>query len=207
MISPSVLLVIVACLVAQTLTWPREFSAKPAESNDWREHAVTADTLRLRLMLPASWKPAAISLSEDQAFIANDLVRGLQIAVDTPNPTSLSFDSPHPDQTVKDTIGMMRDALQPRGYDVITGGQVRAGKRIWLWHEARMKDVGLFARLGPYSGGTTWIFTTTSHGRQITLRCTVLFPRDVTPADREEKIRVAGSVFSTMLERLTVDAK
>ena len=199
--------VLLAGLIAQTASWPSGFKGQPAVANDWKEHTIDAGSARLRVFLPPQWTLSLVPFSDGAIFSATDLAQAFLLSIDEVSPSSFVFDKPLPKETIQESITAMQDGIGPRGYEVVGGGQVRAGAQLWVWHEARMTSLGAFTNFGPIGSGRTWLFTSTPSGQRLTLRCTALYPRGAGEADLNEKTRQAGSVFTSILERLTVERK
>ncbi len=70
-----------------------------------------------------------------------------------------------------------------------------------------MTSLGVFTNFGPIGGGRTWLFTSTPSGQRLTLRYTIWYPRGASDTDVGAKTRQGGSVFASILERLTVERK
>ena len=198
--------VMLAALVAQT-AWPSGFKGKPADAKDWKEHTVDAGPARLRVFLPPQWTLSLVPFSDGAVFSATDLSQAFVLSIDEVSPSPFVFDKPLPKETIQESISAMQEGIGPRGYEVVGGGQVRAGAQMWVWHEARMTTLGAFTNFGPIGSGRTWLFTSTPSGQRLTLRCTILFPRGASDADVGEKTRQGGSVFASILERLALERK
>jgi hypothetical protein len=194
---------------AQGLAWPKDFAPKVTDSSAWNEHKVEGSALRFRVFLPPEWKLSILSPSDDQIFTASDLSRGFQVSIESPSPTSFNLDKPLPNETVQAATTAMREALSAKGYDVTTGGQIVAARQVWVWQEARMQTaaLGSFAKLMSVGSGSVWVFTATPRGHRVTLRCFVLYPSGATTADLDQKTRLAGGIFATVLDRLVIEER
>ena len=199
--------VLLAGLIAQTTSWPSGFKGQPADAKDWKEHTVDAGSARLRVFLPTQWTLSLVPFSDFEIFSATDVSQAFLLSIDEVNPSSFVFDKPLPKETIQESITAMQEGIGPRGYEVVGGGQIRAGAQLWMWHEARMTTLGAFTNVGPIGSGRTWLFTSTPSGQRLTLRCTILYPRGAGDADVGEKTRQGGSVFVSILERLKVERK
>ncbi len=191
----------------QDLSWPQGFAPKPDGSRQWVAHTVDAGAVRLRIQLPTQWTRGIPDPTDGKLFVARDLAEGFVLYIDPVEPSPFNLDQALTNQSVQDYLAGMRAKLEPRGYDVVAAGQNRIGKRLWLWHDSRMRSLGVFATVGSIGGGRVWSFTATPQGQRLTAECAVLNPRDATAAAIDAHTGQAGAVCAAILERLAVEPK
>jgi hypothetical protein len=191
------------------LNWPKVFGPRVTDSKDWVEYKVDGGPLRFRMLLPPEWRESQSPDPDNQIFSAIELPKTIVVTLDVVEPTSFALDQPLPAESLASATAAMRDALSPRGYDVVAGGQIRAGGRVWLWQEARIQPgaLGPWAKLLSIGSGSTWIFTATPHGHRVTLRYLVFSPSGATPTEIERRATFAGSILAAILDKIVIERK
>ena len=189
---------------AQELSWPAAFGQVLSVPADWPNHQINAGSMSVRIYLPPQWtitKPT----SEGMLFTAQDLAQGLRLDVEPLTAAGFTLEQPLPSEAVQGSIATVQKNVAARGHEIVGAGQVRAGNRVWVWHESRMKST-LF-NVGPIGSGRAWIFSGTPSSQRMTIYCSVLYDRGATPEAMNDKTRRAGAVFAGVLNRLVVESR
>jgi hypothetical protein len=190
----------------QNVSWPSGFAAAAAAGEGWTPYRTEVGGYALRLWLPPQWVEQT-SRPEGMMFSAQDSGARMILQIRQLEPVNFNLQQPLPNATIQEMRKTVADNLAERGYELSDSGQVLSAKRVWLWNEARMTDLGAFAALGPIGGGQTWIFSTTPHSQRLEVNYFVLHARDDSAAQIEGRVREAGAVFKAILERLTVEPR
>ncbi len=188
----------------QRVAWPQGFPGAAERTRDWTEHVVEDGAFRVRVFLPGHWRK---SLQEDKAFVALDLTEGFRFDINPLTPASFDFDRPMPDDTVQGSIAPVQANVGPNGYEVVGAGQARSAGRMWLWHEMRMRSLGVFEKIGWVGSGRVWVFTGTPLSQRLEASCVTLYRRDASTGDVEAQTRRGGAICMGILERLSIERK
>jgi hypothetical protein len=190
----------------QDVAWPAGFSAPAATATDWKQHSTPVGDLVLRVRLPPQWMRQAAP-PEGMAFAAEEVTKGFIVQVRELEPVGFDFSQPLPNATIQESGKTVGANLAERGYDFVAAGQARTGARMWLWHEARMRSLGMFATVGNVAGGQSWTFTATPLKRRLEVNCFVLHYKGATPAESAVKTREAGAVFKAILQEVAIESR
>ena len=106
-------------------------------------------------------------------------------------------------------------ASVPKGYMVEKAGQVRIGSQMWMWHESTIPTFDPststqyqeMLRSAPFGSARTWVFIATPHSQLLRVYCAVLFPRGASTEEMTDRVRRAGDVFASVLQRLAVECE
>jgi len=190
----------------QDVAWPSGFAATAAAGDGWKPYRAEGNGFALRLSLPPQWVEQT-NRPEGMMFSAQDPGARLILQIRQLEPVNFNVQEPLPNATIQEMRKTVASDMAERGYELSDSGQVLSAKRVWLWNEARMTDLGAFGALGPIGGGQTWIFSATPHSQRLEVNYFVLHARDDSAAQIEGRVREAGAIFKAILERLTVDPR
>jgi hypothetical protein len=191
---------------AQDVAWPSGFAAAAAAVEGWKPHRAEAGGYALQLSLPPQWVEQG-SRPEGMMFSAQDSAGRLVLQVRQLEPVNFNLQEPLPNASIHEMRKTVGANLAERGYELSDSGQVLSAKRVWLWNEARMADLGMFASFGPIGGGQAWIFSATPHSQRVEVNYFVLHAPDDSAAQIEGRVREAGAILKAILQRLTVDPR
>jgi hypothetical protein len=202
--------------------WPDAFSPGPhtgaglSSDVEWTKFSAETAGLHVAGEYPAAWLKRPETDASSLIRVAQTTAHRFQAwEVLRPTPTNFRLDGPLEQARLEQFANRITQTMSTdgRAADVLGTGQLRVGKRIWIWAETWSPTAAApsaFLSNAPPAfrqvtdGARIWTFITTEGNQSITVACVVALPNGLTLSEKEAETQVAGDTFSQLIKRLSI---